>query len=450
MADDQPIKAGIGGQYLMGFGAFLQQDDNPGQAASKRAPDGVSEEVLIKIYGSTTFDNGITAGVYTRLRGLNRNDSPSDLCTTTGDASPYTTKCTTYLGANNSTVKDSYAYLKSPAWGEFRIGDDSDVRRTISVGNQGAVCGCGDVFLNANSPAVALNNSPIATSGTTYNLDGRASKVEFWSPVFSGFQIAASFAPDKSGGHTGTFGDLNGDPASATASYENQSTIYNSWSVGSTWAGTFGSTKLQVSAAATGASAKGVYKVADGVLTFVAPVAGVNDASPLIMNAGVAVTNGPFALGIDFEQGNHVNAFTASSNAGFIPTTYTTAYGGSGLSTNTNHVIDDVFDANLSYTVGPIRTGVEWQRGYYDGLSGAAPKTGAIAQVSLDLTKRPVIQDTVIVGAQWTVGPGVTLLGEIEGVNYDPNGPVPKAYLNGVYSQSYTSVALLGGLGIRF
>jgi len=63
---DTPIQFKIGGQYYAGVGAFVQQDDSPGDVAYKREPVGVQDYFLIRFIGSTTFSNGITAGVWTR------------------------------------------------------------------------------------------------------------------------------------------------------------------------------------------------------------------------------------------------------------------------------------------------------------------------------------------------------------------------------------------------
>ena len=196
---DTPVQFKLGGQYFAGVGAFAQQDDNPGQVAYKRQPDSVQEYFLIRFIGSTTFSNGITAGVWTRLNAFSAPNGNAN--TSTG-----------FQSSNNTTIKDSYLYLKNAAtWGEFRLGDDSDVRRAVATGNNAGAAN-GDGNLGANSAALAWLNTPVWNE-TTMNLDGRGTKAVYYSPTIYGFQLGASYTPDQRGGHTygpGNGGDNNG------------------------------------------------------------------------------------------------------------------------------------------------------------------------------------------------------------------------------------------------
>ena len=53
----------------------------------------------------------------------------------------------------------------------------------------------------ANSADLQWLNTPVYNF-TTLNLDGRGTKIAYYSPTVMGFQVGASFTPDKGGGHT--------------------------------------------------------------------------------------------------------------------------------------------------------------------------------------------------------------------------------------------------------
>ena len=217
---DTPVQFKIGGQYYAGIGAFVQQDDNPGEVAFKRNPIAAQDYFLIRFIGSTTFSNGITAGVFTRLNAFS---APNGTASTVSG----------FQSSNNTTIKDSYLYIKNAAtWGEFRIGDDSDVRRNVATGNNAGAAN-GDGNLGANSGALQWLNTPVYNF-TTMNLDSRGTKAVYYSPTIAGFQFGASFTPDKAGGHTygpGNVGDNSGltdrITNGLTPSYLNNQNAYN-------------------------------------------------------------------------------------------------------------------------------------------------------------------------------------------------------------------------------
>ena len=134
---DTPVQFKLGGQYYAGIGAMVQQDDEPGDVAYKRNPISAQDYFLIRFVGSTTFSNGITAGVFTRLNAFSAPNAAAN--TANG-----------FQSSNNTTIKDSYLYLRNAdTWGEFRLGDDSDVRRNVATGNNAGAAN-GDGNLGAN------------------------------------------------------------------------------------------------------------------------------------------------------------------------------------------------------------------------------------------------------------------------------------------------------------
>jgi len=443
---DQPIQMKLGGQYYTGAGAMISQDDNPGEAAYKRQPDAFQDYFLIRFLGSTTFSNGITAGVFTRMNAFS---APfGSVNTTTG-----------FQSGNNTVIKDSYVYLRNAAnWGEFRIGDFSDVRRDDAVGANAGVTG--DQNIGANSSAIYFSNSPVYNL-TTLNLDSRGTKIAYYSPVIAGIHFDASYTPDKAGGHTngpGNIGDNNGptddQTNGLTPSYLNGATAYNYYSLSTGWAGTFGPTKVAWSAGYSSASRKGACsaKVAlgndaaatDCVLT------STNNANPHVYNSGVQVNYGPYELGFDYELSQAIPGGLMGAGAGVatainafgVPTAFSTS--------RTNEIVNKNFDLNLSYTIGAVRLGAEWSRGQFEGLTGDAN------------VKRAATNDVIQVGATYAVGPGVSVAGLIQQTIYDaggayvPNGanftpgPGGVATNNNVYAKNFDSTALIMETSFRW
>jgi len=437
---DQPISFKIGGQYYAGVGAFVQQDDSPGDVAYKREPISAQEYFLIRFIGSTTFSNGITAGVWTRLNAFS---APFAAANTVNG----------YQSSNNTVIKDSYLYLKNAAvWGEFRLGDDSDVRRNIATGiNAGAANG--DSNIGANSADLQWLNTPVYNF-TTFNLDGRGTKAAYYSPTVMGFQLSASFTPDKGGGHTygpGNVGDNSGLTDrivnGLTPSYQNNEAAYNYWSLGGQWSGTVGPVKAVGTVGYSTASRKcGVSSnITTALGTAAGPVncsilgaGGTQNADPQVFNAGFQVDYGPWELGSDWERTQAIpgGLFTGAQTA--------TAFNAAGAATTfvqkTNEIVNNQIDFNVSYTVGAIRLGAEWSRGYFEGITGDAN------------VKRAATNDEIQVGGTYTVGPGVALIGFVQEALYDAGGAyVPLASgAQNIYAKDSNSTALIFETSLKF
>lgn len=469
---DTPVQFKIGGQYYAGVGAFAQQDDNQGEVAYKREPVSLQDYFLIRFVGSTTFSNGITAGVFTRLNAFS---APNGTAASTSG----------FQSSNNTTIKDSYLYVKNAAtWGEFRLGDDSDVRRNVATGNASGAAN-GDGNLGANSAALAWLNTPV-WNFTTYNLDGRGTKAVYYSPTIAGFQLGASFTPDQRGGHTygpGNGGDSNGltdrDTNGVTPSYLNVANYYNFYSLSGQWTGTFGPTKIMATTGyssasrkcGTSASATAIALGQGAACGALLANAGTQNADPHVYNAGMQVDYGPFELGVDYEQsvgiagglvgGGAGQGFTTTVTPGTFSVTGVNAITGAPVVTQsaatttytviskTNEMVNKVMDLNISYTVGAIRLGAEYSRGAFEGITGDAN------------VKRAAILNQIQVGGTYTLGPGVALVGMVQEALYDANGayvPTTGTYAktlgvsanNNIYAKDSNSTALIFETSIKF
>ena len=434
---DQPVQMKIGGQYYAGIGDMIAQDDNPGESAYKRNPISVQEYFLIRFIGSTTFSNGITAGVWTRLNAFSAPNATAS-------------SVSGFQSSNNTTIKDSYVFLKNaPVWGELRLGDDTDVRRNFAVGGSGV---SGDGNVSANSPALQWTNSPVYNF-TTWNLDARATKIEYFSPTIAGFQFGVSFAPDKAGGHSygpGNDGDNNGltdrITNGLTASYDNSSTAYNYWSAGATWTGTFGPTKIQTSLAYSTASRKCAVNAnlttalgteASATNCSILGSGGTQNADPKAFNAGLQADYGPFSLGVNYEQ-------TVAVPGAFFGIGQATAFNSAGAVTTTvvrtNEMVNKQVDFNLSYTIGAIKYGTEYSRGAFEGITGDAD------------VKRAAINNEIQLYAAYQVGPGVQIAGIVQQEDYDPNGKyiALSGGASNVYAKGFDSTALIFETQLKF
>jgi hypothetical protein len=449
---DTPVQFKIGGQYYAGVGAFAEQDDNPGEVAYKREPVSVQDYFLIRFIGSTTFSNGITAGVWTRLNAFSAPNA--NAATVSG-----------FQSSNNTTVKDAYLYVKNAAtWGEFRIGDDSDVRRNMATGiNAGAANG--DASIGANSADIAWLNTPVYNE-TTMNLDGRGTKLVYYSPTIMGFMFGASFTPDKGGGHTygpGNVGDNSGPTDritnGLTPSYLNNESAYNYWSLSGQWSGTVGPVKIQSTVGYSTASRKcGVSSnttigLGSGGAVGACAIngtSGTQNADPHVYNTGIQLDYGPWELGTDYEQTVAIPGGLLTNGVG---AGQASAFGPGGVVTasvsKTNEMINKVADMNFSYTIGAIRLGTEWSRGSYEGLSGDPN------------VKRAVTLDQIQVGGTYTLGPGVALVGMVQEALYDAGGayiPTTGSFAktlgvagnNNIYAKSSDSTALIFETSIKF
>jgi len=440
---DTPVQFKIGGQYYAGIGAFVQQDDSPGDVAYKRNPISAQDYFLIRFLGSTTFSNGITAGVWTRLNAFSAPNAAAN--TVNG-----------YQSSNNTTIKDSYLYLKNEAvWGEFRLGDDSDVRRNIATGISAGAAN-GDSNLGANSADLQWLNTPVYNF-TTFNLDGRGTKAVYYSPTVGGFQFGASFAPDRAGGHTngpGNVGDNSGltdrITNGLTASLQNNESAYDYWSLSGQWTGNFGPAKVVTTVGYSTASRK--CGVSSSVTTplgaaagpancsILGPAAavGTQNADPQVYNAGLQIDYGPFELGADFEQTQAVpgGLFTGAQEA----TAFNAAGAASAFVLKTNEIVNKQVDFNASYTVGAVRLGAEWSRGVFEGITGDAN------------VKRAATEDEIQVGGTYTVGPGVALVGFVQEALYDAGGKyVPLATgAQNIYSKDSNSTAIVFETSLKF
>jgi hypothetical protein len=162
------VKLEIGGRYKGAAGIAPSEDFSPSSGVDE---DDVRDYVFkqdVEIYflGETVLDNGLTVGARVELEGQTSDDQ----------------------------IDAVYAYF-SGGFGEVRFGDTDEAYAQLCY----LVPSASDLF-GADSPDFNFSNAGIAgyagTNGTCYGVDDKSTKVVYFSPVFAGFQFAASFTPD--------------------------------------------------------------------------------------------------------------------------------------------------------------------------------------------------------------------------------------------------------------
>jgi outer membrane protein OmpU len=171
-----PIKLTLGGFYGTAAGLEVGGNDNNGSPSNNRQAGGFKQNVEIYFNGSTTLDNGLTAGVHIELEGNN----------------------------SSKTIDEVFAYFKG-GFGEFRFGDTGGALGKSCVVDPGAIThNCGLISPNNSFSNVGRNAAMGLGSMGTCEDHGNGTKAVYFSPVFSGFQGVISYAPNakKSAGPT--------------------------------------------------------------------------------------------------------------------------------------------------------------------------------------------------------------------------------------------------------
>ena len=167
---DEPVKLTIGGRYLTAFGGTLGEDENqpPGSFAAQQRDYVLKQDVEIHFKGETTLDNGLTVGVRVELEGQT---------------------------SANDQIDAVYAYFDTK-WGELRFGDTIEALGSLCY----TVPSASNIF-GADSPLFNFSNAGVlgyaGTNGTCYGVEGKSTKVVYFSPEISGFNFAVSFTPDN-------------------------------------------------------------------------------------------------------------------------------------------------------------------------------------------------------------------------------------------------------------
>jgi outer membrane protein OmpU len=230
-AAESPIQLSVGGFFRTAYLVVLD-DDNSGpnnslqEPGDDKAEDGVFSDAEIHFVGRTVLDNGLEVGARVELEG--EDDSLDD---------------------DGDQIDEAWIWFAG-GFGEVRIGSDDEALANSCVLPPG-----GTANFSAFSPnqwgANSLNEAPfgnVSNSACTGVDDrGDAQKIVYFSPLFHGFQLSASYTPspdaerhgDGVGPHIGmpvkTFGAPNPDADADASVYLTYSYQGQGW--GFTWGG---------------------------------------------------------------------------------------------------------------------------------------------------------------------------------------------------------------------
>lgn len=202
-----PAHAGIElelGGFFKGYGVFVDQDEAVFSAATAETVFGANDAVAasggeatgfdivrdteLHIGGETTLDNGLSVGVHVEI---------------TADAD------------SSIDPDETYVYF-SGDWGRVNVGTEDGAGYLLQVAAPSA---------DSNIDGVRQYIQPFANTGLgntvldydMNNVAGKADKITYLSPIFSGFQVGVSYTPDSEDAatnngvnvETNTAGDTN-------------------------------------------------------------------------------------------------------------------------------------------------------------------------------------------------------------------------------------------------
>lgn len=226
MASDG-IKLDVGGFFRTAY--MINIDDGSGSSGASnnnefghdRNTDGFFSDAEIHFKGEVTLDNGLTAGARVELEGETAGDQ----------------------------IDEAYIYF-SGGFGEVRIGSDDEAMAASCVTPPG-----GTTNFGATSPNQAAENDggafsaasggSISSASVCTGVDERfdAQGITYFTPNFSGFQLAVSYTPnggderqnDVGGPHVGMPANVPGESRHNLSAYATYAYEGDGW--GLTWGG---------------------------------------------------------------------------------------------------------------------------------------------------------------------------------------------------------------------
>lgn len=180
---EEPISLSVGGYYRAAIGN-ISGNDGPGQPEANRHSTGIAQDSEITFSGSTTLDNGLTAGVNVQLEvvdGGRLGGGGRVLLPGAGD-SP------------TGAVDEVWLYFKDD-FGQLRLGSVESARQEMTN-----FAPNGAYNFGVNSPFFTFaSGSWLATYDDGLGNED-AAKLVYFSPTFNGFRLGLSWAPDDNDG----------------------------------------------------------------------------------------------------------------------------------------------------------------------------------------------------------------------------------------------------------
>lgn len=363
------IQLGLGGHFK-GYLSWVDQDEAAG--TDVRSFDMV-RDTEIHFTGETTLDNGLTVGFHAEE---------------VADGGEFSTQESyAYFAGNwgrvNFGAEDGAAYLLQVAAPSADSNYDGIRQYVNGVNYAGAPAG----IAGALAAAAPAGTAAVLTTGRIFDYDhsatGYADKITYITPVFSGFQAAASYTPDARTGANPTLQSITGTGAAGTTGYagsfgnglNNVAGNFGSAYEGAVrYEGQFNAARITLGAGYSNLDLEANSPVAVGVYT--------DDIKT--WNVGANVGFGPFNVG---------GAYLASNNGDFV----------SGALTNHNSD-SKTWVVGADYTTGPFVLGAS----YYNQNQ----ERGSLGDLDTERYAG---------GVTYTYGPGMSFRGSVAHVSNDLN-----------------------------
>lgn len=175
------------------------------------------------VRGETKLSNGMIYGFRIEMEAWTQNGSTS--------------------AQSIDSVDEIWGYVKG-SFGEIRFGEEDDARKLKAYSSY---IGGGALFFGVDSPDGVY---ALGTSTTYFNVENDSQKLIYFSPSFSGFSFAVSYAPDAAHGSR-TFGIQGTADCDGTQS---RGCNGESWSIAADYRGKFGDATIGLDAGYTGSN----------------------------------------------------------------------------------------------------------------------------------------------------------------------------------------------------
>lgn len=374
-AQEEPIEIGIGGYYRAAMG-FIDEEDDVGEVGFANHSNSFDQDIELTLSGSTTLDNGLTVGVSMQLEGATASASESN------------------------ALDERFLFFRG-SFGQIRFGATESARQEmVNFAPNGAFnFGVNTPFFKFWSPnAFAANVDDIIT---TYNdnLGNEDSiKVLYFSPVFNGFRVGVSYAPDDD--EEGAYGQGSENDANE---------LQNQLGFGAEFSNDFGDVSIRVSAGYERYVLEACNSA--GAIT---PAQQNCENNPDSWNAGATVSFGGFSIGGGYHQHDWIINDGAAAGA-----------------TTGNDNEYTAFDVGISWWGGPFGVGVQYGYAESEQITafGAADNETEIQQIAINGT--------------YIIGPGIDLQAQVDFGDIDDD-------IVGAGSVNNDWVSLLLGTAITF
>jgi hypothetical protein len=316
------------------FNAHLVYSSEDGNDATDGFDVLTNAEILFD--PSITLDNGLTFGVHVELEA-----EAGGIGATLGDpADP-----TDVGNLAGERVDESWMYV-SGSFGEVRLGAEDSPFGTMMYGAPSYMAG-----VTSGTLTGTYLPSSYGALGNAAQLAGDATRIVYYTPRFSGFQIGASYARAAS---------------SDDRAWDNRDTLTSDiLSLGANYDGSFGSTTVQVAA---------TYEQADAV----------GGGTPRSFSVGTSLGFGAFTVGggyahYDADAGSNSEADFFNLGVGYATGPWGVALAGSYSDPDGDDNEVSQISLNGKYDLGPgvsVRAFVGYAETEASDLEGFAVGTG--------------------------------------------------------------------------